>query len=403
MINRTLNRTNVLSLSCLIMFAMAGCPATLDDPGHREDTTNEEEHQEDEHVEVSAETMTEFGIEVAEAKAGVIRVIRELPGEVVFNPDRVAHVLPRVSGVVREVNHSIGDTVEEDEILAVLDSRELAQSITAYLAAMARQNLAQLNFSREKRLYDEKISSERSFLEARQVFEEARIETTRTKRELHALGMNEDDIAMLPEMPEENYTRFPLTAPISGMITERHLVRGEIVSIDTAEPPFVIADLSNVWVNLTVYARDQGSIKMGQQVVVQAMIGDTSTQGVIDFISPTMDEATRTGTARIVIENTERQWRPGQFVTGMVIVEEIEAPIVVPRTALQIIDGRTVIFVEEEEGVFEPRTVTAGTANEASVAIRSGLEAGERYVAVGGFALKAELNKASFEGDGHAH
>lgn len=403
MMNRKLNRTNVLSLSCLVMFAMAGCPVTSNEPDHHDETTNEEEHHEDEHVEVSVEAMAEFGIEVAEATAGVIRVIRELTGEVVFNPDRVAHVLPRVTGVVREVNHSVGDTVEADEILAVLDSRELAQSITAYLAAMARQNLAQLNFSREERLYDEKISSERSFLEAQQVFEESRIETTRTKGELHALGMNKDDIAMLPEMPEEKYTRFPLTAPISGMITERHFVRGEIASIDAADPPFVIADLSNVWVNLTVYARDQGSIKRGQQVVVQAMIGDTSTQGVIDFISPTMDEATRTGTARIVIENTERQWRPGQFVTGMVIVEEIEAPIVVPRTALQTIDGRTVIFVEEEEGAFEPRTVIVGTSDEVFAAIRSGLEAGERYVAVGGFALKAELNKASFEGGGHAH
>ena len=403
MMKRTPNRTNVLSLSCLVMFAMAGCPATPDETDHHDETTIEEEHHENEHVEVSVEAMAEFGIEVAEATAGVIRVIRELTGEVVFNPDRVAHVLPRVTGVVREVNHSVGDTVEADEILAVLDSRELAQSITAYLAAMARQNLAQLNFSREERLYDEKISSERSFLEARQVFEESRIETTRTKGELHALGMNKDDIAMLPEMPDEKYTRFPLTAPISGMITERHLVRGEIASIDAADPPFVIADLSNVWVNLTVYARDQGSIRTGQHVVVRAMIGDTSIQGVIDFISPTVDEATRTGTARIVIENTERQWRPGQFVTGMVIVEEIEAPIVVPLTALQIIDGRTVIFVEEEEGAFEPRTVTVGTTDDASAAIRSGLEAGERYVAVGGFALKAELNKASFEGGGHAH
>ena len=118
-----------------------------------------------------------------------------------------------------------------------------------------------------------------------------------------------------------------------------------------------------------------------------------------------MDETTRTGTARIVVENAAGQWRPGLFVTGVVSVEEIEAAVIVPRTALQTIDGRTVIFVEEEdeEGAFEPRTVTVGATDEASAAIESGLEARERYVAVGGFALKAEMNKASFEHAGHGH
>ena len=314
-------------------------------------------------------------------------------------------MLPRVSGVVRQVYHSVGDTVEAGDVLAELDSRELAQSITAYLAAMARQGLAQLNFSREEGLYKEKISSERSYLEARQVFEEARIETTRTERELHALGLTKDEIAMLPEMSEELYTRFPLTAPISGMITERHLVRGEIVSMDAAEPPFVIADLSSVWVYLSVYASDLDRVEVGQRVLVKSGPGTPPAIGAIDFLSPSLDEHTRTASARIVLENLGNRWRPGMFITGRVMLEEIPAPVVVPRTALQTIDDRTVIFVEEEaeEGAFEPRIVTVGATDETHAVIESGLDQGERYVAVGGFALKAELNKASFEHAGHGH
>lgn len=373
------------------------------------DESDEDRHDEaahddrDEHVRLTDAQLQELGVEVVEARGGSISLTHELPGEIVFNPDGVAHVQPRVSGVVRQVRRSLGDLVDSGDVLAILDSRELAQSITAYLAALAKEKLAELNYSREERLYDDQISSERSYLEARQAFEEARIETTRTERELHALGLSEQEIAALPEMSDEEFTRYELRAPIAGMITERHLVRGEVAHAESDEPPFVIADLGSVWVNLTIYIRDQADIRTGQHVVVDAGDSDLIAEGVIDFISPSLQEATRTGTARIVIDNADGRWRPGLFVTGTVTVRDAEVDVIVPRTALQTIDGRTVVFVEEAPAEFAARPVETGVAENGHIQIMSGLAPGERYAATATLTLKTEMNRAALEHAGHVH
>ncbi len=380
-------------------------PAHVESGGH-DDDADDHDHAEDDHadhVELTSEELAEYGIEIVVASGGEISLTRDLPGEVVFNPDGVAHVLPRVSGVVREVHKSLGDTVKAGDTLAILDSRELAQSITAYLAAVAKERLAERNFSREERLYSEQISTERTFLESQLAYDEARIETTRAERELHALGLSEQNIATLPDVPDESFTRYELRAPIDGMITERHLVRGEVVHAESDEPPFVIADLASVWVHLTVYARDHATIRPGQSVTIHARESNLATEGVIDFVSPSMQESTRTGTARIVIDNHDGDWRPGLFVTGQVALRRNQADIVVPRVALQTINGRTVIFVEEAPGVFEPRTVTTGAAQNGDIEIVSGLTPGERFAATNSMILKAELDRAALEHAGHVH
>ena len=93
-------------------------------------------------VQLSASDLKEFGIELATAKMGALDQLIELPGEIVLNADTLAHVVPQVQGIVREVRKSIGDSVKAGEVLAVIDSRELAESKAAYLAAIEREKLA---------------------------------------------------------------------------------------------------------------------------------------------------------------------------------------------------------------------------------------------------------------------
>ncbi len=351
-------------------------------------------------VQLRDHEIEEFGIEVAEAGPGTLLVELELQGEVQLDPDSLVHMTPRVPGIVREVHKRLGDVVEAGDLLAVLDSRELAEAKAAFLARGERLTLAASNLEREKYLYEREVSSEQDYLEARQAEAEARINLQSAEQRLHALGLSEDEITGLQNPHGRDLTRYEMRAPIAGTVVDKHITLGETLGNDSLA--FVIADLSRVWVLLTVYQKDLMSVRPGQRVDIVASHDLAEAVGVIDFIHPILHEGTRTTTARIVLPNEEGRWRPGLFVTARVLVARVEAAVVVPRTAILTIEGQPVVFVLTDDG-FVPRPVRPGRSDVQSVELLGGLRPGERYAAAGGFALKAELNKASFAGGGHAH
>ncbi|AMV70616.1 RND family efflux pump membrane fusion protein [Desulfuromonas sp. DDH964] len=358
-----------------------------------------DEHGGEEVVRLSPEELKEFGIEVATAGPGRLDQYAELPGEIVLNADRLAHVVPRVPGIVREVRRTVGDAVNTGELLAVIESRELADAKAAFLAAAEREKLALANFDREERLWRKKISSEQEYLDARRALAEARIARNSAEQQLHALGFSEDYLKSLPEHPDATYTRFEIRAPFAGTITEKHLALGENAKSDAEV--FTIADLSSVWVDINVYQKDLTLIRQGQTVVIEIGHGIPQVSGKIAWVGPLVGEATRTAKARVVLANPEGTLRPGLFVTARVAVGNTAAGIVVPKSALQTFEERNVVFVQDEDG-FEPRPVELGQKNANQVEILSGLEAGQTYVSQGAFTLKAQLSKGAF-GDGHNH
>ncbi len=202
---------------------------------------------------------------------------------------------------------------------------------------------------------------------------------------------------------ETNDTLRPLDlkAPIDGTIVEFHITLGE--SVDAGEYAYVLADTSTVWVDLYFYQRDLRRIKNGQRVVISAGHGFDLVSGEIAYIGPVVNELTRTGLARVVLDNPDGVFRPGLFVEADVVLDESQVPVVVPLSALQTVNGEKIVYVEPTEGEgFLPRVVTIGHRDGRHVEIRRGLEAGERYVSVGGFFLKADAQKEDF-GDGHGH
>jgi len=345
-------------------------------------------------VRLDEAVMKESGVEIAVAGPGKLQVHDTLSGEIAFNSDTLAHIVPRVPGVVREVRKNLGDTVRAGEVLAVLDSRDLADSKAIYLAAVERLTLAQANFTREESLWQKKISAEKDYLECQQALAEARITLRSAEQKLHALGFAEEDLQALPSHPETSFTRYEITAPLDGTVVEKHIVLGEVLKEDS-EPSFVIADLTSVWVDLKVHQQDLSHIRPGQTVIVKGG-PDLQTEGTIAFMSNIVSESSRMAFARMVIANTEGRWRPGLFVTGRILVDELSANIVVPKDALARLEGQTCVFLETDQG-FVPRAVTVGGSNDKSVEITAGLTPGQKYVIRGAHTLKSELNKPSVE------
>jgi len=195
----------------------------------------------------------------------------------------------------------------------------------------------------------------------------------------------------------ESLAPYEVKSLIDGTVIEMHLTRGEMIS--DATHAFVIADLSYVWANLNVYQKDLPYIKVGQKASIAGIEMEMQYNGEISYISPVVDEVTRTATARVIIPNSDRKWRPGMFITAKVITEAVNPPVVVPKTAIQTLENQPVIFIQTEEG-FKPQPVTLGRMNDKYTEIIAGLTPGQRYVSLGGFTIKAELQKEAF-GDDH--
>ncbi|QNT71486.1 efflux RND transporter periplasmic adaptor subunit [Defluviicoccus vanus] len=358
-------------------------------------------HQDEGHAEgvkLSPEQLREFGIGVGTAEPGALDVFIDLPAEIAFNGDRLAHVTPRVPGVVIKVDKSLGDPVRADERLALMQSRELAEAKADYLADRERLTLARAIFERESGLWRAKVTSEQEYLQAKQALAEAEIEKRSSEQKLHALGFDDAYIERLPRQPEAELTIVPLRAPFQGVVVERHATLGERIGEDTAA--FVVADLSSVWLNISIYPKDLGRVTVGQKVSVALPDGSPAI-GQIRFIAPNVGEETRTARALAVLDNTGGRLRPGSFVTARIAVDSQTARVRVPKTALQTHEGETVVFVAADEG-FVPRPIKTGSSDGDFVEIVDGLQKGERYAQTGAFTLKAQLAKASF-GDGHAH
>lgn len=367
---------------------------------HQGEKHEEKGHDENEKaIKLHDEDIKEFGIEVKEAGPGKLAVQLELPGEIVANPDRLAHIVPRVPGVVRQVMKNLGDYVVAGETLAILDSRELADAKAAYLAASKRVEIAGTNLRREETLHKKKISPELDYLEAKKVFDETQIEMKSAEQKLHTFNLSDEAIAKLPSQPDMSYTRYEMKAPLSGVIIEKHIAFGELLKDD--KDAYVIADLNTVWVNIQVYQKDMLAVRRGQQVVISAGKTVPDVTGTISFIEPVAGTEARTALAHVVLPNPKGLLRPGLFVTARLTVDEVTAPVVIPKTALASEGGKTEVFIQTEDG-FKPQPVILGKSNDTYVEVTEGLKAGQKYVAKGGFTLKAQLSKGAF-GDGHGH
>ena len=127
----------------------------------------------------------------------------------------------------------------------------------------------------------------------------------------------------------ESLQTYGVTAPIAGVITDRHANPGETTD---GEPLFQVADFSGVRAELNVFPRDRSRLKRGQPVRVKAADGAQEATGSVDFIAPAGSAGNQALLVRVLLDNPDGRWTPGQFVEGLITVSAIEAPLVIPRS-----------------------------------------------------------------------
>ena len=351
-------------------------------------------------VQVTDEQIKQLDIVCQEVSSGGIEAWIHAPGQIEINHEHMAHIVPRVKGVVSRVEVDLGQSVQAGQILAVIESRELADAKAEVLSALERQTLAVTLFEREARLFKQKVTSEQDYLTSKQGLAEARIVYRAARQKLLALGLSIRTVNELPSQPENTFTAYPMTAPFDGVIIQKHIVLGEVV--DDASETFVIADMGTVWVDLRVNQQDIQSIRTGQ---VGEVVLNGAAEGVrseVIYVDRILDATTRMAVVRMALDNTEEQYRPGTFVTGKIGIQSAGQALVVPKDAVQNVNDQTCVFINTPEG-FALRYVTLGHKNSDQIEILSGVDNGENIVTRNAFHLKAELTKQAVSGHGHAH
>jgi cobalt-zinc-cadmium efflux system membrane fusion protein len=190
---------------------------------------------------------------------------------------------------------------------------------------------------------------------------------------------------------------YQVTAPIAGTVVAKYAVPGTVVRDGAAI--YEVADLSTVWVDLSVSPDDFSRIRPGQQASIASVGGSVTGAGKVIYLSPLGTERTQALLARVEMPNAAGEWRPGLFVTSRIQVEEAHVPVAVKASALQTFRDWDVVFLYDG-GVFQVAPLVLGRRGAGWVEVKEGLRGGERYAAENSFIVKADVGKS---GASHDH
>ncbi|KMO31757.1 cation transporter [Methylobacterium variabile] len=341
--------------------------------------------------------ITKAGIRTDAVRGGRLARHLTVPGSIVPSANNTARIAVKTTGIVADLRKGLGDRVAKGEIVAMLDSRDIADAKSEYLAARVSADLQKTLYERDQSLWDKRISSEQQYLRSQASYRDLKVKEDSARRKLTFLGLSAAEIDALPNQPEAQFERQQIRSPIAGRIVDRRVDLGAAVGRDNLETElYSVVDLSKVWVDLAVTPGDLPLVREGQAVTVWTQATDERGEGRIVFIGPVLDQATRA--ARVVAElpNSDERWRPGSFVTAEIAISDKPVRVLVPADAVLTIAGKPTAFVKVENG-FEARPVGVGRQDDRSVEITSGLEPGDTIAVANTFVLKAELGKAAAE------
>jgi cobalt-zinc-cadmium efflux system membrane fusion protein len=317
-----------------------------------------------------------------------VRAPLALTGEVMFDERRVAHLAPPAEGVVRRVLATVGDRVRRGDVLVEIESGEAAQTAAALREARAQLAAATLAHERAAALREQGIAAQKDLQAAAQELEAARIRVDAAAAQAARMGVTADanvgDATGL----------LRLRAPRDGTVLTLHAVGGE--RAHTEEVMATIGDIDVVWVRADLYERDLARLRQAgdgplpAEVSVRAWPAQ-SFAGTVDFISPSIDEASRTVKLRVTVPNPDGRLLAGMFASVQVLLPGDGDALVLPMDAVLEDEGRSFVFAHHVDDYYVRRPVTTGRVWGDRIEITGGLRGDETIVAEGAFLLKSDV------------
>jgi cobalt-zinc-cadmium efflux system membrane fusion protein len=315
---------------------------------------------------------------VARASADSVNLRLTLPALVESDPARTASVIPPLSGRVLDLKVRLGDRVAKGQVLAVLDSADLAQAYDDYDKAADAFRLTQKNLGRQLEQSKIGVASDRDLDQAKSDNAQTEAEYTRTRARLNVLHASTES--------RGSSRLLTVQAPVSGSIITLSVTPGSVINDPTA-PLMTIADLSTVWITAMVPEKDIGVVAKGQDADVSlTAYPDRLLHGKVLFVGDVVEPDSRRNKIRIAFANTDYSLKPNMFAT-VTLAGPPQARVILPSSSLLMNNDRTSVFVATAPWTFERRTVELQLEDGPSVAIRSGVSPGEQVVVKGGILL----------------
>jgi cobalt-zinc-cadmium efflux system membrane fusion protein len=377
----------------------------------------------------SEEALTTAGIQTATVERQSVPEYVTAHGEVDFDQNHYAHLSARASGTAWSVHKRAGDQVKQGDVLALIACPQLAQ-----LKFDLQQTLVLVQI--RKRIYERLKSTGRATAgqaldDAESSLREANIRLSNERQSLQNLGLtihaeeltslNDEQVAARLRNDEQVAARLrtlgipdsllqrldartltnnllPMYAPFDGVVVKRDIVIGEVVGPST--PQFVLADLRGLWIMLHVRLEDAHKLADNQDVTFHLDGADVDAPPAkVTWVSPEVDEKTRTVVVRAEVPNPKGDLRPRTFGSARILVARNER-LTVPNEALQF-DGQShLVFVRGKSSTeFQPVRVMLGPRHEKFTEIVSGVEAGQDIAIAGSHVLLSVMLKDRIEGD----
>lgn len=348
-------------------------------------TAAHEEEAEETALHLDAELRKAHGIETAPVTRQPLRDEIRAPGEVRMNEYQTAEVTPRIDAQVVRRHAKLGDTVAAGAPLVTLSSVEMAEAQGALL-------VAEREWVRVKALGQEVVSARR--------YLEAEVAAQKARATVLAYGMTGAEIDGLVRTGDVSRAtgEFQLVAPRRGRVTQDQFVVGQRVA--AGDLLFRISDESVLWVEAKLPPEVAEHLREGMSARIQAT--DHELVGKVIQSYHRVDEATRTATVRIAVDNRGDLLHAGDFVTVFLEVGTDTPAIGLPNDAIMLVNGTPAVFVVHEDGEIEARAVEVGNARGTTTQVVRGLAEGETVVVRGAYAVKALLLKSQL-GEGHGH
>jgi len=370
-------------------------------------------------VHLSKNAIKLAGIESAPLveKANLIEITTT--GQIKADENRVFHINSLVPGRIVKDNVVLGNTIKAGDVLAIVQNLEVAKTFGDYISKAhdnetetkvlkAKLELFQKNMDRLNALNKEGIVAQKDFITAQNTLKVGQIDyqasqehavhiRAEAKALLSAYGVDLDQVEKKGMDIREIKTGSPLVSPRSGVVIEKTVTVGDVVN--PSQPLYVVADLSEVWLDITVYDKDLENIKQGETVHFHSdSLPNLKVEGRITYIQPSAGENTRTFLARASLPNPRAQLKPGMFGQVSIKTAEGKRKPFLPDSAIQKNGADTFVFIDEGSDSFQKRTIQLGERLGDGYLVNDGLKSGERIVHNGSFQLKSELLKAQAGG-----
>ncbi|APR69149.1 efflux RND transporter periplasmic adaptor subunit [Acinetobacter haemolyticus] len=360
---------------------------------HDED---EEEHGTEEGLSLSIEQMQQHNVKLAQVTVGEVNQIQSYPAKLVVNTDRQAHVSPSFAGRVESVYVELGQQVKRGQALANLLVPDLVDQQANLQIAQTNLELAKQDYERERSLWSQGISAKQEYQRAYNAYRQAQIQVQAARSRLTAFGAGSGSNG-----------RYTLTAPISGVISNKDIVIGENVQL--ADQLFTIDQLDQLWLEFVLPTMANVNVQPNQQIRFKSLQTGNIFNAQVQSLTTEADAQTGRLQVRAKVQSNATELRPNLMVNVELQSGSTASVMRVSAEAIQQVDGKQVVFAAEknqDKGFeFKAVPVQIGQRNISEkqdgewVEIKQGLSVGQSYVAAGSFLLKSELEKGEAEHD----